>query len=211
MKKFLSSLALLTILAVMPANAQFSFGLKGGLNLSSMSFDKDALEDGVKNNAGWFVGPSVKFSLPMLPLAFDAAALYDQKNSEVEGKSIKQQSILIPINVRYSIGLSSLAAVYVAAGPQFGFNVGDDSFKWNVSSIENNFQLKKSSLSLNLGAGVTALKHLEVGFAYNIALGNTGEATLLNVAGNVAGQAVGTLLGTSTKTNTWTISAAYYF
>ena len=211
MKKFLSSLALLTVLAVMPASAQFSFGLKGGLNLSSMSLDKDALENGVKDNAGWFVGPAVKFSLPVLPLAFDAAALYDQKNSEVEGKTIKQQSILIPINVRYSIGLSSLAAVYLAAGPQFGFNVGDDSFKWSISGIENNFQLKKSSLSLNLGAGVTALKHLEVGFAYNIALGNTGEATLLGVASNVAGQAVGTLLGTSSKTNTWTISAAYYF
>lgn len=215
MKKFLSSLALLTILAVMPASAQFSFGLKGGLNLNSLSFNKDALEDEVKNNAGWFIGPTAKFSLPVLPLSFDASALYDQKQSELDGESIKQQSILIPINVRYSFGLSSLAAVYVAVGPQFGFNVGDTDFSWQtVSDLgnkeTNKFQLKKSALSLNLGAGVTLIKHLEVGFAYNLPLGNTADATIWSVTQDVAGEAWSQVSGNS-KNNTWTISAAYYF
>ena len=218
MKKFLSSLVLLTVLAVMPAKAQFSFGVKGGLNLSSMSFNKDGMEDAVKNNAGWFVGPSVKFSLPVLPLTFDASALYDQKKSEIEGEDIKQQSILVPINVRYNIGLSSLASVYVAAGPQFGFNVGDTDFSWNISDMTtqatNKFQLKKSTLSLNLGAGVTVIKHLEVGFAYNLALGNTADASAIGIAGDVLSDAASNALGAITgksKNNTWTVSAAFYF
>ena len=209
MKKFLSSLVLLTVLAVVPANAQgLKFGLKGGMNVSNMSFDKDVIDS--KNRVGWFIGPSLKFSLPLIPLGFDVAAFYDQKETEVDNVDIKQQSILIPVNVRGNFGLGSLASVYVAAGPQFGFNVGDDEFSWSISGAQNTFQLKKSSLSLNLGAGVTVLKHLEVGFLYNIPLGNTGDASVLGVAGDLAGEAWSTIMGDA-KTNTWSISAAYYF
>ena len=209
MKKFLSSLVLLTVLAVMPASAQsVKFGVKGGLNVSSMSFDKDVIKS--ENHAGWFIGPSLKLSLPVLPIGVDIAAFYDQKKTEVEGVDIKQQNILIPLNVRGNFGLGSLAAIYIAAGPQFGFNVGDDDFSWNISGVENTFQLKKSSLSLNLGAGVSVLKHLEVGFTYNIPLGKTGDANALGVAGDLASNAWSTIMGDA-KTNTWSISAAYYF
>ena len=210
MKKFLSSLVLLTVLAVVPANAQgLKFGLKGGMNVSNMSFDKDVIDS--KNRVGWFIGPSLKFSLPLIPLGFDVAAFYDQKETEINDEAIKQQSILIPLNVRGNFGLGSLASIYVAAGPQFGFNVGDDEFKWTMGGVENSFQLKKSSLSLNLGAGVTVLKHLEVGFIYNIPLGNTSEASVLTVASDLVGQPKSAITGNDAKTNTWSISAAYYF
>ena len=210
MKKFLSSLVLLTVLSVMPASAQgFKFGVKGGMNVSNMSFDKDVIDS--KNRVGWFVGPSLKFSLPLIPLGFDVAAFYDQKETEINEEVIKQQSVLIPLNVRGNFGLGSLASVYVAAGPQFGFNVGDDEFKWTMNGVQNNFQLKKSSLSLNLGAGVSVLKHLEVGFVYNIPLGNTNEASVLGVAGDLAGEAWSAITGNDVKTNTWSISVAYYF
>ena len=207
MKKFLSSLVLLAMLAVMPANAQsVKFGVKGGLNVSSMSFDKDVIHS--KNRAGWFIGPSVKLSLPIV--GFDIAAFYDQKETEVEDVTIKQQSVLIPVNVRGNFGLGSLASIYIAAGPQFGFNIGDDEFSWTVSGTQNTFQLKKSSLSLNLGAGVTVLKHLEVGFAYNIPLGNTGDADVLSAAGTAVSNTWKDIMDDA-KTNTWSISAAYYF
>ena len=210
MKKFLSSLVLLAVMAVMPASAQIAkFGVKGGLNVSSMSFDKDVVNS--ENRAGWFIGPSLKLSLPVLPIGVDIAAFYDQKETGINDEVIKQQSIIIPLNLRGNFGLGSLAAVYIAAGPQFGFNVGDDDFSWTMDGVNNSFQLKKSSLSLNLGAGVTVLKHLEIGFAYNIPLGNTSDASVLGVAGNLAGEAWDTITGNDAKTNTWSISAAYYF
>ena len=209
MKKFLSSLVLLTVLAVVPANAQgLKFGLKGGMNVSNMSFGKDVIDS--KNRVGWFIGPSLKFSLPLIPLGFDVAAFYDQKETEVDNVDIKQQSILIPVNVRGNFGLGSLASVYVAAGPQFGFNVGDDEFSWSISGAQNTFLLKKSSLSLNLGAGVTVLKHLEVGFVYNIPLGKTGDADVLGTTGELISNTWKNVMGDA-KTNTWSISAAYYF
>ena len=207
MKKFLSSLVLLAMLAAMPASAQsVKFGVKGGLNVSSMSFDKDVVDS--KNRVGWFIGPSVKLSLPII--GFDIAALYDQKETEVDAAVIKQQSVLIPVNVRGNFGLGSLASIYIAAGPQFGFNVGDDEFSWSISGAQNTFQLKKSSLSLNLGAGVTVLKHLEVGFVYNIPLGKTGDADVLSTTGELISNTWKNVMGDA-KTNTWSISAAYYF
>ena len=203
MKKFLSSLMLLAFVAVMPASAQsLKFGVKGGINVNTLSFGEEAIDNIKEDRIGWFVGPSLKLSL--LPaLGFDIAALYDQKEAEIEDAVIKQQSVLIPVNVRANIGLGSLAAIYLAAGPQFGFNVGKDEFSWKRQNIEEEFQLKKSSFSVNLGAGVTIMKHLEVGFTYNIPVTDTGDLTWKT--------AYEGLKDKDNKTRTWTVSAAYYF
>ena len=126
MRKFFTLVVLVAAtLVAIPAQAQFKFGLKGGLNITDMSFSSDVLES--SNRAGFFIGPTVKFTLPIVGLGVDASALYDQREAKVKGtdNKLKQQAINIPINLRYDIGLGSLAAVYLAAGPQFGFNIGD--------------------------------------------------------------------------------------
>ena len=168
MKKIISLLVLaMTIMFVSNADAQIKFGVKGGLNLTNMSFSQDAFN--TSNRTGFFVGPTVKFTLPVIGLGVDAAALYDERDGKVDDKTLKQQSINIPVNLRYTIGLGDVAGIYFAAGPQFGFNVGDDSYDWtDANSYKNTFQMKKSNFSVNLGAGVTLLKHLEIGAAYNI-------------------------------------------
>lgn len=176
------------------------FGLKGGLDITTMSFDQKVFD--TSNRAGWFFGPSVQVSLPA-GLGADIAAFYDQKETKLNEETIKMKSILIPVNVRYKIGLGSMAGIYLAAGPQFGFNVGDDEFKWkDKESYNNTFQLKKSNFSVNLGAGVYVTQHLEVGFAYNIAISKTGDASFKEGVEAVKDD---------TKAKTWQISAAYYF
>ena len=132
MKKIISLLVLaITIMFVSNADAQIKFGVKGGLNLTNMSFSQDAFN--TSNRTGFFVGPTVKFTLPVIGLGVDAAALYDERDGKVDDKTLKQQSINIPVNLRYTIGLGDLAGIYFAAGPQFGFNVGDDSYNWNCN------------------------------------------------------------------------------
>lgn len=186
-----------------PAQAQFKFGLKGGLNITDMSFSSDVFES--SNRTGFFIGPTIKFSLPLVGLGVDASALYDQREAKVKGvdKKIKQQAINIPINLRYDIGLGSLAAIYLAAGPQFGFNVGNrhETIVDNVSS----WKFNTSNFSVNLGAGVMLLSHLQVGFNYNIVCGKTGEVSFLQTAGDIA---EGVYRG---RSNSWQVSAAYYF
>ena len=200
MRKFFTLVVLVAAtLVAIPAQAQFKFGLKGGLNITDMSFSSDVQES--SNRAGFFIGPTVKFTLPIVGLGVDASALYDQREAKVKGtdNKLKQQAINIPINLRYDIGLGSLAAVYLAAGPQFGFNIGDK----HQTLIEDvsDWKLNTSNFSVNVGAGVMLLGHLQVGANYNIVCGKTGEVTVFDGVREVV----------RGRSNTWQISAAYYF
>ena len=71
MKKILMLLFAAVALSL-PSQAQVKFGLKGGLNLTSMSFNKSSAENAIKNKAGFFIGPTVKIGLPVTGLSLDA-------------------------------------------------------------------------------------------------------------------------------------------
>ena len=195
MKKILTIAVLFAaLMTAVPAKAEVKFGLKGGLNLTSMSLDANAISK--SNQAGFFIGPTVKFTLPVVGLGIDASALYDQRKSEVDGTSLKEQSIQIPVNLRYGIGLGSTASIYFFAGPQFGFNVGDKSIKTTTSE----WTFKSSNISANVGLGVMLLSHLQISANYNFGLGKTGELDILNTNFKENG-----------KMNAWQIAVAYYF
>ena len=204
MKKIFTLVVLLAAMTF-TAQAQVKFGLKGGLNLTKMRFDKDVVSK--SNQAGFFIGPTVKFTLPVVGLGIDAAALYDQRSAKLDGvdETLKQRSIQIPINVRYGFGLGSTAGIYFFAGPQFGFNVGDKVT--NIISNVVDWRLKDSNLSANVGLGLMLLNHLQISANYNIAFGTTGE---FNVLTDVASSTWDTVTG-KTKANAWQLSLAYYF
>ena len=174
MKKVLSIVFLVAaMLFAANANAQIKFGLKGGLNVTNMTFTKDIFD--ASNKTGFFIGPMVKVSLP-LGFSVDAAALYDQKSADVKYEytevmyvdkttdgsfllspsvdvvyqkssgvaKVKQQSINVPVNLRYAVGLGSMANMFFFAGPQWGINVGDENFKWDERS---SYSLRKATFS----------------------------------------------------------------
>lgn len=210
MKKIFTMVVLMLTVVASAQAQSLKFGLKGGLNITKMSFDEKVFDS--SNKAGFFIGPTAQVSLPLGGLGVDISALYDQKESKVSDETIKQQSILVPVNLRLKLGLGSQAGVYLAAGPQFGFNVGDDKFTFKSvatdasgakEEINNTFQLKKSNFSVNLGAGVYLGGHVEVGFAYNIPMGNTGEMSF--------SKAIDGIKEDDGKSKTWTISAAFLF
>ena len=119
--------------------------------------------------------------------------------------SISYESEDVILDLRYNIGLGDLASVYLAAGPQFGFNVGSKNIGIVDEVSKSNFKFKDSNLSVNLGAGVNLISHLEIGFCYNIACGKTGEFEVLKSVTDAVGNVV------KAKNNSWQISAAYYF
>lgn len=209
MKKY----CILLLLAILSQTVQaqgLKFGLKGGLNITKMSFSKDVIDS--KNKTGFFVGPCLKLSTPA-GFGVDIAALYDERSADVDNpiasaiasdtnapesssvghETIKQKSLQIPLNLRYSIGFSSLAGLYLSAGPQFGFPVSDKVFKTEVGE----YRLKDANLSINFGAGIYLIGHLEIGFTYNLAAGKSGEFRNWN--------------DVDTHNHAWQISAAYYF
>ena len=209
MKKIYSiAILALSIFFATTAEAQIKFGLKGGLNVTDMSFSKDVL--GADNRTGFFVGPTVLFQLPVVGLGIDASALYDQREAKlkVEGEkseTFKTQSINVPINLRYGWGLGTLASVYLFAGPQFGFNVGDKD--QSLYDDVAQWKLKKSNFSINVGAGVMLVKRLQVSANYNIACGKTGEVNLKNAIDATYDG----FTSSKGRSNAWQIALAYYF
>ncbi len=199
MKKIFA-VVLLAVAFAMPSKAQFSWGIQAGLNMSNISV-KDAADNvgtAVKSRTGFFVGPTVKFTLPLVGLGIDASALYDQREGKAGDETIKSQSIQIPINVRYGFGLGSVAEVFAFAGPQFGFKLSGDK---DFGAAE--WTLKSSNLSANIGIGATVLSKLQAKLNYNIALGKTGEvdATVAGVTKEIS----------SAKFNAWQVSLAWFF
>jgi hypothetical protein len=207
MKRVITLVVLLSAMTVAMQAQSVKVGIKGGLDIVNMSFDEDVFK--TDNKMGWFVGPTVKVSLPITGLGFDIAALYDVKKYDLTLKqkteTVSQRSVLIPVNARFNFGIGGSAGIYVAAGPQFAFNIGDD-YKdiFKDDALQESFQLKKSSFSVNLGAGVYLSKHFELGFAYNIALGSTADASWKSSTDAV-------LHKDDSKPKSWQISAAYYF
>ena len=204
MKKFFTLVVLLATMTV-AAQAQVKFGVKGGLNLTNMKFDNSIVDK--SNQTGFFIGPTINFTLPVVGLGIDASALYDQRSAKIEGSDdkLKQQSIQIPINLRYGFGLGNTASLYFFAGPQFGFNIGDKTTNLLNNALE--WRLKDSNLSANLGVGLMLLNHLQVSANYNVALGTTGETNVVNSTLSTAGN----ILTGKTKANAWQLSVAYFF
>ena len=162
MKKIISSaLLVLSFLFSIPVHADepLKFGVKAGLNVSDFYFDSEVFDK--TNQAGWFFGPTMKFTLPVVGLGMDASVLYDYRAAKLDyatmTQTVKQQQIAIPVNARYSIGLGSMESVFIFGGPQVAFNIGEKEYQWNMKST---YALKNSNFSVNLGFGVTAFKHL---------------------------------------------------
>lgn len=212
MKKVLSFIVLaVSFFFANSAQAQIKLGVKGGLNVSSLKLNDNMYD--ASNRAGFFIGPMVKVTMPVTGLSFDVAALYDQKEAKVKvaddvvggtynSTTVTQKFIDIPVNVRYGFGLSSLANIFLFAGPQWGINVGNKNFKWNKSS---SYSLKKANFSVNVGAGVTLLNHLQASVNYNIECNKSGKMDTGSLDSN------GNPVVVKGRNNTWQISLGYWF
>lgn len=234
-KLFVILLGVFALGAATPAQAQVKFGVKGGLNVTNMTFTKDIFD--ASNKTGFFIGPMVKVSLP-LGFSVDAAALYDQKSADVKYEytevmyvdkttdgsfllspsvdvvyqkssgvaKVKQQSINVPVNLRYAVGLGSMANMFFFAGPQWGFNIGHKNYDTSFSNGQeghNFFSFKNSNFSINVGLGATLLKHLQVSANYNIACGKTADISYGKVLESIA--------KARSRSNCWQIALGYWF
>ena len=139
-----------------------------------------------------------------LPLGFDidGSVVYSQwkvetdvfnaNNTPIE---LKHKAIDIPLNLRKGFGLGDKASVFLFAGPQFSFNIG------NKDLHDIDWTWKDSDISINLGVGAMLLNHIEVKANYNIPCGKTGSFNVENaVVKNISGKKKG-----------WQIGAAIYF
>ena len=184
MKKNLLSMAVIVAAFVfaLPSQAQVKFGVKAGLNVNQVNVDGIGGYLDEKNRNGFFAGLTADVTIPLVGLGADVSLLYDNRcvgmsGETPDGTTIDSHKtfhyISLPINAKYTIGFSSLASVYFATGPQFSWNIGDRH--WTKDNYDQDWELKKSLFSWNVGLGATVLGHVRVGYNYNIGFGNTAE------------------------------------
>lgn len=200
MKKLVSILAVVVCLFMaIPTQAQIlKFGVKGGLNVSQVTFSEDIFKG--DNRSGFFIGPMAEFTIPVAGLGIDVAALYNQTEAKAEvmrsdaaTATEKMKFIEVPVNLKWTVGLGSMLGVFVAAGPQFGFNVGHGDYA-------NAFDMKTCYTSFNVGGGVKLFRHVQAGVNYNFGISKLAKAAFDEYKGSV-----------DMKRKGWQLSLAYTF
>lgn len=194
-------LTLLIALAGMgAAQAQFRFGVKAGINVNNLKFNRDIFND--DNQCGYTLGVMGEFNVPVIGLGVDLSAMYTRMNAspeyydngvETEG-SFGKDFLEIPINVKYKFSLpvvGSVIAPYIYTGPTFAFNLNKKTFE--------NIKSKTCQTAWNVGLGVELVKHLQVQASYGFGMNN--------VAKYIGTEPV----DLKVKNNYWTVTAAYLF
>ena len=154
----------------------------------------------------------VDITIPIIGLGVDGALMYSQKGAKISfddlgSTTFKQQGIEIPVNLKYSIGLGSSASLYFAAGPSFFFNMNSDD-DLTFDSVKGSLDYDKSEVSLNLGAGVKLLRHLQLGVNYNMGLTDSAKA---KIDSSNSSDIWNVINGESYKSKMWQVSVAYLF
>ena len=67
MKKIVLTMAI-AMLGLTSAKAQVNLGVRGGFNITEMSFNEEVFD--TSNRLGFFVGPVLKFSLPQSGIGY---------------------------------------------------------------------------------------------------------------------------------------------
>ena len=185
------------------ANAQFRFGVKAGLNLNSIHFNK--LEDNLKkdNQCGYTAGVMTEFTVPVIGIAADLSLMYTRMNSEVEAvegvkTSYNKNFLEIPLNLKYKLGLPMIGHIitpYILTGPSFAIKLDKNS----LDAIKT----KTCQVAWNVGVGVELIKHLQITGAYGFGINNIMKFT------GVGG--LNTTNDVKVKNNYWTVTAAWLF
>ena len=195
-------LVLAGLITPMVGHAQVKLGLKGGFNLTRLDMNEEIIDS--KNRNGFYFGPTLKVTLPLL-VGFDVSALYDRREMRVgdAAEKVKQEMVTVPLNVRLNLGNERQIAGVIYAGPQIAFNIGD---RHKVVDEAREWKFKDSNFSLNFGAGVMLGGVLQATVNYNLALGKTAE-----VNNGVVTDALHKLENIEAKTNAWQLGLAVFF
>lgn len=199
------AVALLVCAFVVPANAQFRFGVRAGAAINELHLNKDVLN--ASNRTGFTGGITCEFTVPVINLGFDASVLYARRsleiaqngttsgNNNVEGIDVtvaNRDYIDIPVNLKWKIGIPVIGKIitpFLTTGPDFSFLI-------SKKNIDNAWRNKKFDTAWTVGAGVELLSHLQVAANYGFGLTKSASDDDAKY---------------SAKNRCWTVTASYYF
>jgi hypothetical protein len=147
---------LLCAIACFSASAQllpkFQFGLKGGVNLTSLSKSGTFNSD---NQAGYLGGVWMRFGA--LGFNVQPEAYVTSKNVTVDGNSAKFTSLDVPILLGTKIGALGFGGRFYT-GPVMSFAINKDQNFGSAVSNATKLDYKDQNFAWQLGAGVDIQK-----------------------------------------------------
>lgn len=191
------------------ANAKIlSFGIKAGLNVNSLHFNKDFAKDlmSKSNSTGWEAGVMAEANIPIIGLGFDVSLMYARMNNSTQaydsqdpsivfnGKNVGKNFLMIPVNVKYKFNLpvvSKYLVPFIFTGPDFAFKLDKE--------ILNSMKTKTCQVAWNVGLGVEFVQHLQIAASYGFGVNNIADKMGVNSP------------DFNVKNNYWTVTAAWLF
>lgn len=220
-KKILLTLCVVLAAGGMMQAKPIAFGVKAGLNVNKIKFDKDFANS--DNSCGWTAGVMADFTIPIIGLGADVSLMYARMNnsssvtyeptlmptpgqigsdaataSTNNGENLYGKNFLeIPINIKYKFTLpvvGNYLAPYIFTGPNFAFRL-------DKSATFNDLKSRSCQVAWNVGLGVQLMSHVQIGASYAFGINNVVK-NITDVVNPVDIKA---------KNNYWTVTAAYLF
>lgn len=183
MKK-ISLLLTLAVIATVAVQAQTaSFGLKGGLNLSSWTNNNNAA--GYQNRVG-FNGGLFAHIPAGTNLAIQPEVVYSSQGTKYTVSNIEHNLKLNYVNIPVMIQAMVGRGFYAEAGPQVGFLTGTAD---KVGDTETGFfstsDFKSTDVGVGFGVGYQSTSGLGIGARYNLGLTNINNTGTNKIRNNV--------------------------
>lgn len=175
MKNITLTIAILFLVGGSMAAQQL--GIKGGLNFTNVSSEKDI---DLSASNGFHVG--LAFESPLLfPLSVGTGIFYTRRGykSNESGKlgNVSIDYLDIPIDFMFKLKLADLIGAYVSVGPYFSYGLTSKVFDVN-GVLENGYNkdeidLNRLDSGINIGAGID-ISNYRFSTAYGISLTDNG-------------------------------------
>lgn len=176
--KQLSILAL-ALMASFAVQAQSpGFGLKGGLNLASLSVNRNS--SGYQNRAGFYGG--LFAHVPVGPqLAIQPEVVYSSQGTKYTAGSLEHNLALNYVNIPVMLQAMVGRGFFAEVGPQVGFLTGAADKVGDVESgATTTKDFKKSDVALGFGLGYSGTSGVGIGARYNLGLTDINNSGLSN-------------------------------
>ena len=168
------------------ANAQVTFGVKAGLNISSWTGDTESIDPSslIGFNAGGLVNIPISSMFSVQP-----EVTYSGEGVKVEGGKYQLNYINIPVLFQYNN-----SGFYGELGPQVGILASAKAKPDDGDDLDVKDLFKSTNFSLAIGAGYKLTNGLAFGVRYNLGLANIVDAD-----------------GVSIKTSVFQVGASFSF
>lgn len=188
---------MLAVIFTASVQAQFTFGVRGGFNLTNMDESGEGISPDTKMKPGFQVGivgdyaVNESFSIQPALLFATQGCNWDFElfGTKVE-TSINLNYLQVPVNAQYKLDLGN-AKPFLQAGPYVGYALSGkikakaDGFK-NDEKIEfgnGEDDMNPFDFGLGFGAGVQ-FENIQVGLGYNLGLANLSNADKITTRNN---------------------------